>query len=96
MNYGQAKAISEHLYSGDKYAKVIKVYSINIVYFDLGQGDDYVYIGETNFKGIHTYVDLELSTKQKELYNINSPKDIFATYYILKLNKFDDRQRHLG
>ena len=90
MNYSQAKVISERLYSGNKYDKVIKMYSVNIVYFDLGQGDDYIYIGETTFKGMHTHTDLELSSKQKELYKLEKPSSIFATYYLLKLNNFND------
>ena len=90
MNYGQAKIISEHLSAGDKYEQVIKVYSINIVYFELGQGDDYIYKGETSFKGLHTHSDLELSKKQKQLYKLEKPQNIFATYYLLRVNNFND------
>nr|MCR4957369.1 Rpn family recombination-promoting nuclease/putative transposase [Prevotella sp.] len=43
MLYGTSKAITEYMELGDGYEKVQKVYSINIVYFDLGQGTDYVY-----------------------------------------------------
>ncbi len=81
MSYGQAKAISERLGAGDTYDKVVKVYSINIVYFELGHGDDYVYLGETHFKGIHTHNELELSKTQKELYHAQYPHEIFTTYY---------------
>ena len=35
------------------YDKVRKVYSINIVYFSLGHGKDFVYHGKTEFVGIH-------------------------------------------
>ncbi len=90
MNYGQAKAISERLGAGDTYDKVVKVYSINIVYFELGHGDDYVYLGETHFKGIHTHNELELSKTQKELYHVQYPHEIFTTYYLLKVNNFND------
>jgi predicted transposase/invertase (TIGR01784 family) len=90
MNYGQAKLISEHIFSGEDYDSIKKVYSINIVYFDLGQGTDYVYIGETTFRGLHNQDDLQLSETQKQLYTAQHPKDIFATYYILKLNNFND------
>lgn len=38
MLYGVSKAITEYIGLGDTYDKVRKVYSINIVYFDLGQG----------------------------------------------------------
>ena len=90
MSYGQAKAISERLNSGDKYDKVVKVYSVNIVYFELGHGDDYVYLGETIFKGMHTNNLLELSKTQKELYHAQLPQDIFTTYYLLKVNNIND------
>jgi len=89
MNYGQAKLISEHLFEGNKYAEVKKVYSINIVYFDLGQGSDYIYIGETVFQGMHDHDILKLSEKQQELYSLEKPSDIFATYYLLRLKNFD-------
>lgn len=38
MLYGVSKTISEYIGLGDAYSEVRKVYSINIVYFDLGQG----------------------------------------------------------
>ena len=54
MLYGVSKAITEHIQIGQKYDKVKKVYSINILYFDLGKGSDYLYHGKTSFVGIHT------------------------------------------
>lgn len=90
MNYGQAKLTTEHLYEGNEYGKIKKVYSVNIVYFDLGQGDDYVYVGRTEFRGLHTKRLLKLNRGQKELYPVNNVSDIFATYYLLKVNAFDD------
>jgi predicted transposase/invertase (TIGR01784 family) len=91
MNYGQAKLISEHLFAGEKYSEIKKVYSINIVYFDLGQGSDYIYIGQTRFRGMHDNDELKLSEKQQEIYQLESPSDIFATYYLLRLRNFDDQ-----
>ena len=38
MLYGVSKTITEYIGLGDAYSKVRKVYSINIVYSDLGQG----------------------------------------------------------
>ncbi len=90
MNYGQAKLITEYIHSGESYDKIKKVYSINIVYFGLGQGKDYVYVGTTNFKGLHHNDILQLNEKQKELYSVKEVSDIFATYYLLKVNDFDD------
>ena len=51
MAYGTSKALSEHLSLGQAYSEIKKVISINVVYFDLGQGKDYVYKGKTNFEG---------------------------------------------
>ena len=54
MLYGTSKAITDYIYEGDKYSAVRKVYSVNIVYFDLGQGNDYIYHGKSVFTGVHT------------------------------------------
>ena len=43
--YGVAKAITEHINLGNTYQEVKKVYSISILYFDLGKGADYLYVG---------------------------------------------------
>ena len=94
MNYGQAKLLTEHLNEGQKYGEIKKIYSINIVYFDLGQGEDYVYVGKTQFEGMHKKDILQLSTYQKKTYNIKEVSDIYTTYYILKVNNFDDVARN--
>ena len=94
MNYGQAKLLTEHLNEGQKYGEIKKIYSINIVYFDLGQGEDYVYVGKTQFKGMHKNDILQLSPHQKKTYNIEDVSDIYTTYYILKVNQFDDVARN--
>ena len=54
MLYGTAKVIVEHIAEGQPYSQVKKVYSVNIVYFDLGQGDDYVYHGSPEYYVIKT------------------------------------------
>ena len=36
--YGVAKTITEHISLGESYGNIKKVYSISIVYFDLGKG----------------------------------------------------------
>ena len=88
--YGASKVITEHMKIGTAYAKVKKVISVSIVYFDLGHGIDYVYHGKTAFKGIHTNDNLELSEEQKNMFKKEEPYEIFPEYYILKINKFDD------
>ena len=44
--YGVLKAITEHITLGNKYDNAKKVYSISILYFDLGRGSDYLYHGK--------------------------------------------------
>ncbi len=91
MSYGTSKAITEYISVGDRYGDLKKVYSINIVYFDLGQGSDYVYHGKTDFIGIHSKDKLLLSPKQSELLGGKTkPSQIFPEYYVIKVNQFDD------
>ncbi len=90
MLYGTSKLISEYMKLGAAYANVRKVYSVNIIYFDLGQGDDYIYHGTTEFEGIHNHDKLLLSEKQIENFHKNKPSQIFPEYYIIRVNRFDN------
>ena len=92
--YGSSKVITEHLYSADPYANVVKVISVNILYFDLGHGDDYIYRGTTSFHGIHTGNELDLSNEQQGVYKKEKVSEIFPEYYLLKINQFDDIARN--
>ena len=51
--YSVAKAAIEHMKEKAAYASITKVISINILYFDLGSGTDYIYKGTTRFIGLH-------------------------------------------
>jgi hypothetical protein len=93
MAYGVSKSISENLNLGQKYSEIKKVISVNIVYFDLGQGQDYIYKGKTDFKGIHQNDLLGLSPKQKQAFVKEQVSDIFPEYYLLKVNQFDDNAK---
>jgi len=66
------------------------MYSINIIYFDLGKGDDYVYHGFTNFTGLHTQTELELTNRQQQLYGKTVAGDLYPEYYIIKVSKFNE------
>lgn len=90
MAYGVSKSIAENLNLGQKYSEIKKVISVNIVYFDLGQGQDYIYKGKTDFKGIHQNDILGLSPKQKQTFVKEQVSDIFPEYYLLKVNQFND------
>lgn len=102
MLYGVSKAITDYIELGNDYDKVRKVYSINIVYFELGQGSDYVYHGKTYFRGLHQKDDiLKLSVRQNERFfglgkgngegvlRRKEAGDLFPEYYVLRVNDFD-------
>ena len=90
MSYGVSKSISENLHLGQRYSEIKKVIAINIVYFDLGQGQDYIYSGKTDFRGMHQHDLLGLSDKQKTTFLKEKVSDIFPEYYLLKVNQFND------
>jgi len=90
MIYSTSKALIENISLGQPYSEIKKVISINIVYFDLGQGKDYVYKGKTNFEGLHEKDTLQLSIQQKQTFTKKEISDFFPEYYIIKVNKFDD------
>jgi predicted transposase/invertase (TIGR01784 family) len=90
MLFGVSKAITEYINLGDEYLKVRKVYSVNIVYFDLGQGNDYIYHGVTHFTGMHTHEELMLSTRQQQLFMRSAAGALFPEYYVIRVNQFND------
>lgn len=87
--YGVAKAITEHINLGDSYKEIKKIYSISILYFDLGKGSDYIYVGQNNFVGLHTKDNLIISTKEKDTIVRKSPSEIFPTYMLVRVNEFN-------
>ena len=69
MLYGTSKIITDNMVKGSEYGNVKKVISVNIVYFDLGKGKDYVYHGTTNYLGIHENDVLKLSGDEESIYH---------------------------
>ena len=88
--YGVSKAAIEHLEENKSYAGITKVISINILYFDLGSGSDYIYKGTTRFIGLHNHDLLELNAKQKQLFKKDSVESLYPEYYLIKINRFND------
>jgi len=80
--YGISKAITEHIKTGDEWTSVKKVISINIVYFDLGRGEDYIYKGTTTFSGLHQKDELQLSNAQKRLFKKEKIRDLYPEIYL--------------
>ena len=66
MLYGTSRVITEHQREGEAFSNLAKVISVNILYFDLGHGSDYIYYGATSFTGIHHHDQLQLSSKESK------------------------------
>jgi len=90
MAFGASKLITASIDKGGIYADIDQVISVNLVYFALGQGTDYVYCGQTSFLGRHDNDLLDLNENQKKVLGIESINEIFPTFYILRINDFDD------
>lgn len=96
MLYGVSKAITEMVSLGDDYDKISKVFSINILYFDFGQGKDYIYHGKSELIGIHENDRLtltkeegdDLDEKKKATITYNAD-NILPEYYIIRTNNFN-------
>ena len=93
MLYGASKAVTDYINEGQEYGIIRKVYSVNIVYFELGQGKDYVYHGYTTFRGIHYNDILQLSVRQREQFVRHEAGDIFPEYYVLRVDGFNDQAK---
>jgi len=94
MLYGSARTLVEHLDAGEAYADLVKVISVNILYFDLGHGEDYIYRGTTRFHGLHKHDELDLSLAQRQLFpGREHTHELFPEYYLIKVERFDDIAR---
>ena len=89
MLYGVAKTIAEHMGRGKSYENVKKVYSINILYFDLGEGADYLYHGQTTLIGVHTKDTLQLTQHEQDDLHVVTPEDVFPEYFVIRVNEFN-------
>ena len=95
--FGVSKAIMEQLKTGMGYENIKKVYSISVLYFDLGEGEDYAYHGKFNFRGMtNPSSELKFSKREadevlpKRKKNDISPNDVFPEYFLLRVNQFNE------
>ena len=99
--YGVSKAVTEQMSSGDKFGEIHQVFSISIVYYDFGIGDDYFYECKSEFVGVHTHNVLQLNRREElsvaEIANGDTRKfkykkitsaEIFPKYYLIRINSF--------
>jgi len=91
--FGASTAVKEQLHKGDHYGKIKKVYAIDIVYFELGKGSDYIYRGVTDFRGVHNNEELLLSETEMKFLpqsaeGAQNAGALFPEYYIIYPNRF--------
>lgn len=89
MLFGTSKLVTEYINRGEGYDKIHKVYSVNIVYFSLGGGEDVVYHGKTEFRGMTKGDLLSLTPFQRQTFRVDAVSDLYPEYYILRVNDFD-------
>jgi len=91
--YSSSKIIVEHQKIGSDFSDVCKAISISILYFNLGIGDDYIYYGTTNFKGLNTGEQLKMKQRE-QIPDALSPKyrmvdiEIFSEYYLITVERY--------
>jgi len=98
--FGTSKSVIDQISIGQEYGVIKKIYSINILYFDFGGGDDYAYHGITTFRGM-TKKDsvLQLNTENERKYikaetnRITMPEEVFSEYFLLIVNHFNEAAR---
>lgn len=90
--FGTSKVIVENLGLGEVYGNLVKVISISILYFNLGTGDDYVYYGTTEFRGLHTGHPLLLRERVEAICDTFTyqQKNVFPDYYLINVERFQD------
>jgi predicted transposase/invertase (TIGR01784 family) len=88
--FGTAKAVAEHMKEGTAYSEISKIVSVSILYFDLGQGTDYVYHGTTAFRGLHNSDTLRLSGRQRDMFGRKEVYELLPEYWLIRVNTFDD------
>jgi hypothetical protein len=77
------------------------VFSISVVYYDLGEGDDYFYECKSDFYGVHSHNILKLNRREElsleEIKNGDTRKfkyeakyahDIFPKYFLIRINAY--------
>ena len=98
--FGSFTAINDQIGSGQDYEVIKKVYSVNILYFNFGSGDDYAFHGVTTFRGMtNENAVLEFNNKNEREYmdserrRITSPDEVFPEYYLLIVDRFNEVAR---
>ena len=97
--YSTSKIIVENQDLGYNFTNISKVISISILYFNLGRGEDYIYYGTNEFKGLNTgkklIIKKRIPNKQQNRdtdglepkYKFVE-KNIFPEYYLITVERY--------
>ena len=91
--YASSKIIVENQNLGEDFKNISKVISVSILYFNLGYGDDYIYYGTTEFKGMNTGNKF-IVKKRTNISETLEPKykfvekNIFPEYYLITVERY--------
>ena len=91
--FGTSKVIVENMSLGQDFSEVKKVISVSILYFNLGDGEDYLYHGTTEIKGVHTgkaltvkkKIEVMKGTEMKIQFVERKP---FPEYYFITVERY--------
>ncbi|OQY44679.1 MAG: hypothetical protein B6242_12125 [Anaerolineaceae bacterium 4572_78] len=90
MVHNISKVITNTIAQGQAYSNIKKVISVNILYFDFGYVEDFVYHGATHFVGMYKRDTLQLNDEQRELYQRELVAEVMPEYYVVKVRHFND------
>ena len=100
--FGAVTAINDQIGVGQDYHVIKKVYSINILYFNFGSGDDYAFHGVTTFRGMtNKDAELKLNTRSEREYmdserrRMTAPEEVFPEYFLLIVDRFRSAEGRL-
>lgn len=96
--FGTSRAVTEQIGIGEDYDVIKKIYSINILYFDFGSGDDYAYHGQTLFHGMNDKESvLQFNSENEKEYmkkttavRVTPPEEVFPEFFLLRVNQFNE------
>jgi len=98
--FGTTTAINDQIGIGQDYHVIKKVYSINILYFNFGSGNDYAFHGITTFHGMtNKDAELKLNTRSEREYmdserrRMTAPEEVFPEYFLLIVDRFNEVAR---
>ncbi|ONI45963.1 hypothetical protein AN641_02670 [Candidatus Epulonipiscioides gigas] len=80
-----SKTIADSIGATEPYGNIVKVISINILYFNLGRGKGYVYKGRTIIE------DLSQQYKIASINDLKLARDVFPEYYFIMVDRFHNK-----